>query len=83
MGIQTLDINALRLSCGRFALIIASAVILSACSSTPTQQETTPFEEPAAFEPQSGSIEAVVTENQSQQSDIQVVADYPREYTVK
>ena len=83
MGIQTLDINALRLSCGRFALIIASAVILSACSSTPTQQETTQIEEPAPFEPQSGSIEAVSTEDQSQQSDIQIVANYPREYTVK
>jgi len=83
MGIQTLDINALKLSCGRFALTVASAVILSACTSTPTQQETTQIEEPAPFEPQSGTIEAVGTETQSQQSDIQIVADYPREYTVK
>jgi len=80
MGIQTLDINALRLSCGRFALIIASTVFLSACSSTPTQQETV-MEEPVEFEPQQGSIEPVAQPGQP--SNIQIVADYPREYTVK
>lgn len=81
MGIQTLDINVLKHSCGRFAVLIASAVILSACSSTPTQQDTTEIDESATFEPQSGSIEAVATE--SQPANIQVVADYPQQYTVK
>lgn len=79
MGILTLDINALRLSSVRFALLIASAMILSACSSAPTQQDV--VEEPAPFEPQSGSIDPVI--EQSPTSNIQVAADYPREYTVK
>ncbi len=83
-GDYTLDIKALRFSCGRHASLLASVLILSACSSAPTIQEAS--DEPA-FEPQSGSIETTETQGAASQpvnmQNIQLTADYPREYTVK
>ena len=79
-----MDIKALKFSCGHIALLLASAIALSACSSTSTKQEMP--EEDSAFTPQSGSIEATevapVTTPPPPQN-IQVVADYPQEYIVK
>lgn len=64
--------------------MIATALTLSACTSTPTTQEAA--EEPAPFVPQSGSIEAVTEpapEARATTQNIQLNVDYPREYTVK
>ena len=88
MGIQTLDIKALRFSCGRFALLMASAIFLSACTSTPTEPDNSAStEEAKPFEPQQGSIESVDAESnqvkQAHAQNIQLAAGHPREYTVK
>ncbi|RDH83159.1 MAG: peptidoglycan-binding protein [endosymbiont of Galathealinum brachiosum] len=72
---------------GRFALLLASAALISACSSTPTAKNN----EPAPFEPQSGSIEPVNTPDATEASEdeatstqsFQLAADHPREYIVK
>ncbi|VAW68864.1 Uncharacterized protein with LysM domain, COG1652 [hydrothermal vent metagenome] len=87
MGIHTLDIKALRFSCGRFASLIISAVLLSACSSTPSEPENNEITEPAPFEAQSGSIEPVATESADlapvQTQNIQLAENHPQEYVVK
>jgi len=84
MGIHTLDIKALGFSFGRFTLVIVSAVFLSACSSTPTEPANTGMEEePAPFEPQSGSIEPANAEADRNNQSIQLTTDYPQEYIVK
>ncbi|HED36046.1 MAG TPA: LysM domain-containing protein [Gammaproteobacteria bacterium] len=86
MGIHTLDIKALRFCCGRFALLIISAVLLSACSSAPTETDNGVEEQPA-FEPQTGIIENTATESveayPEPTQNIEIVADHPQEYIVK
>ena len=85
MGIHTLDIKALRFSCGRFALLIVSAVLLSACSSTPIEPENSESEA-ASFEPQSGSIEPTSESTEAlpdHTQNIQLASDHPQEYIVK
>ena len=89
MGIHTLDIKALMPKYGRFALLLASAALISACSSTPTAQNNEPA--PAPFEAQTGSIEPVNTSAATQASEdeasstqsFQLAANHPREYIVK
>jgi len=84
MGIHTLDIKALMPKFGRFALLIASTALISACSSTPTSPEN---DSPAAFEPQSGNIEAVATtaneDKATNTQTYQLAENHPREYIVK
>jgi len=88
MGIHTLDIKALMANYGRFALLIASATLFSACSSTPTTSDEA-SEEPAPFEPQTGIIETTVEpvqaneNNAVQTQSIQLADNHPREYIVK
>ncbi len=88
MGIHTLDIKALRFGCGRFALLIISAALLSACSSVPTETDNGAMaEEQPAFEPQTGIIESTATESveayPEATQNIEIVADHPQEYIVK
>ncbi|HED33078.1 MAG TPA: LysM domain-containing protein, partial [Gammaproteobacteria bacterium] len=84
MGIHTLDIKALMPKCGRFALLIASATLISACSSTPTAQDDT---DQTSFEPQTGSIESVASsaaeDHSNDKQAIQLAENHPREYIVK
>lgn len=90
MGIHTLDIKALMPGCGRFALLIVSAALISACSSTPTEPDNNEMGQAAPFEPQSGVIEPVTAQPVSAESseaanaqNIQLAANHPREYIVK
>jgi len=84
MGIHTLDIKALMPKCGRFALLIASATLISACSSTPTVQDDT---DQTTFEPQTGSIEPTASpaaeDHSNDKHAIQLAENHPREYIVK
>jgi len=84
MGIHTLNIKALMAKYGRFAFLIASTALISACSSTPT--EPVAEDKPAAFEPQSGAIEptsAPAEEAAIETQSIQLADNHPREYIVK
>ncbi len=89
MGIHTLDIKALMPGCGRFALLIVSAVLISACSSTPTEPDNDVIEELAPFEAQTGSIEPagpasdVHEDAAAHMQNIQLANNHPREYIVK
>ncbi len=77
-----MDIKALRYSCG-LALVLASAMTLSACGSSQTIPEEPEAE---AFVPQTGSIETEAAKAEPQPistQNIQLAADYPREYIVK
>ncbi len=77
-----MDIKALRYNCG-LALVLASAMALSACGSSQTKPEES---EPEAFVPQTGSIETAPEKAEPQVLDpqnIQLTANYPREYIVK
>jgi len=70
--------------CGRFALLIASATLISACSSTPTVQDDT---DQTTFEPQTGSIEPTASpaaeDHSNDKHAIQLAENHPREYIVK
>ncbi len=87
MGIHTLDIKALMAKYGRFALLIASATLISACSNTSTMPDNNDLAvEP--FEPQSGSFEPVnatqASENEAVNTQsFQLATNHPREYIVK
>jgi LysM domain-containing protein len=89
MGIHTLDIKALMPKYGRFAFLIVSATLMSACSSTPTQDNSS-TETPAPFEAQSGSIEPVKApvdahaseDDANNTQNIELADNHPREYIV-
>jgi len=92
MGIHTLDIKALMPKYGRFALLITSFALVSACSSTPTGPDNNDLSvEQEAFQPQSGTIESTETQATSQASEDQasstqsyeLAENHPREYIVK
>ena len=84
MGIHTLDIKALMPKCGRFALLIISAALLSACTSTPVEPAD---DEVKSFEPEAGSIEPVAEPAREDETtntqNIQLADNHPREYIVK
>jgi len=88
MGIHTLNIKALMAKYGRFAFLLASSALLSACSSTPVEPVN---DEPAAFEAQTGAIEPTVApvdthageDHADQAQSIQLADNHPREYIVK
>ena len=92
MGIHTLEIKALMPKYGRFALLITSFALVSACSSTPTGPDNNDLAlESEAFQPQSGTIEssdqqAALEAREKQASSTQsyaLAANHPREYIVK
>jgi len=84
MGIHTLDIKALMPKCGRFALLIISTALLSACAGTPKEPAN---EDAQPFEPQAGSIEPAAEpareDNAANTQNIQLADNHPREYIVK
>jgi len=88
MGIHTLDIKALMAKYGRFAFLLASSALISACSSTPTEPANN---EPAPFEAQTGAIEPTAVpadihaseDHAVETQNIQLAENHPREYIVK
>jgi len=88
MGIHTLNIKALMAKYGRFAFLLASSALISACSSTPTEPVN---DAPAPFEAQTGAIEPTTEpidahageDHIDQNQNIQLADNHPREYIVK
>ncbi len=93
MGIHTLDIKAFMLKYGRFALLITSTSLLTACFGSATvpdeDSSSTATQEPVQ---ESGKIEAVVTPEARHAAEehaatnnqqYQLAANHPQEYIVK